>query len=137
MNSLKHVLSKLGIWFREKAHTESELLRLAEANNGWFTKESVAKSFQSHGDSLRDAAVEKWFKAYQLPDVIHADSGKRIGIIMAGNLPLVGLHDMLCALIVGHKVAVKTSRDDTVLPKRVVQEIEAIRKLTCLLIVNG
>ncbi|MDG2312041.1 MAG: acyl-CoA reductase [Flavobacteriales bacterium] len=126
VNSLKPVLSKLGIWFREQAHTESELLRLAEANNGWFTHESVAKSFQSHGSSLQDELVDKWLDAYQLPDAILADSGKRIGIIMAGNLPLVGLHDMLCALVAGHKVAVKTSRDDTVLPKRVVQEIESI-----------
>ena len=86
MNSLKPALTKLGIWFREKAHTESELLRLAEANNGWFTVESVSKSFQSHGDSLREEQIDKWFEAYDLPDAIHADSGKRIGIIMEGGL---------------------------------------------------
>ena len=126
MNSLKPVLTKLGTWFREKALEESELLIMAEANNGWFTKESVLQAFKSHGEALRKESVEKWFEGYNLPDAINANSGKRIGIIMAGNLPLVGLHDMLCALISGHNVAVKLSRDDAILPKRVVQEIETI-----------
>jgi len=126
VNNLKLILIKLGIWFRDEAQKESELFSLAEANNGWFTKENVAKALHSHGESLREDSIDKWFEGYNLPDATRSNSGKRVGIITAGNLPLVGFHDMLCALIAGHHVAVKPSRDDTVLPKRVVQEIERI-----------
>jgi hypothetical protein len=126
LNTLQPVLKKLGIWFLNNAPNESELLRLAEAHNGWFTADSVKKAFQSFGESLREDEVSKWLSMYELPDAVQHSSGKRVGLILAGNLPLVGFHDILCAIVAGHDVAVKASRDDMVLPKRVVQELENI-----------
>ncbi|HIO15575.1 MAG TPA: acyl-CoA reductase [Flavobacteriales bacterium] len=129
MNSLQPVLTKLGIWFREIAPKESELIMLAEAHNGWFTEDSVKTAFASHGASLTEINIEDWLKAYDFQHVNTPDKAKpnkRLGLIMAGNLPLVGLHDILCGLVAGCDVAVKASRDDVILPKRVVQELESI-----------
>ncbi|PCJ82243.1 MAG: acyl-CoA reductase [Bacteroidetes bacterium] len=129
MNNLHTILKELGIWFREIAPNESELIRLAEAHNGWFTEDSVLKAFSSHGESLTDINIEEWLNSYDLQHVNHSPGtrpNKRLGLIMAGNLPLVGLHDILCGLVAGCDVAVKASRDDVVLPQRVVQEIERI-----------
>ena len=36
---------------------------------------------------------------------------------MAGNVPLVGFHDLLCVLAAGHKAQIKlSSKDDILLP---------------------
>lgn len=126
MNTLQPVLQKLGIWFLNSAPHESELLRLAEAHNGWFTADSVKTAFKSLGESLREENLSKWFLNYELPDAVGGRSGKRVGLILAGNLPLVGFHDILCSIVAGHDVAIKASRDDMVLPQRVVQELENI-----------
>ncbi|MBT5147312.1 MAG: hypothetical protein HOM41_02025, partial [Flavobacteriales bacterium] len=124
MNTLQPVLKKLGIWFLHNAPNDHELLRLAEAHNGWFTADSVKTAFKSIGESLGEDQVSKWLLNYDLPDAVEGDSGKRVGLILAGNLPLVGFHDILCSVVAGHNVAIKTSSVDMVLPKRVVQEIE-------------
>jgi hypothetical protein len=126
VNTLQPVLKKLGIWFLHNAPNDHELLRLAEAHNGWFTADSVKTAFKSIGESLGEDQVSKWLLNYNLPDAIERDSGKRVGLILAGNLPLVGFHDILCSVVTGHNVAIKASSVDMVLPKRVVHEIEKI-----------
>ncbi len=126
MNTLQPVLKKLGIWFRHNAPTDKELLQLAEAHNGWFTADSVMTTFKSWGESLRDEHLITWFSHYELHDAVAGSSGKRVGLILAGNLPLVGFHDILCSLVAGHDVAIKASSGDLILPQRVVHELEAI-----------
>ncbi len=37
---------------------------------------------------------------------------KIIGLVMAGNIPLVGFHDILCVFIAGHKARIKLSDKD-------------------------
>ena len=48
---------------------------------------------------------------------------KKIGIVMAGNIPLVGFHDLLCVFISGHKALIKASAKDEVLIKHLVQKL--------------
>lgn len=80
--------------------------------NGWFTKENVAKSLEAWSELLTSERLESWSANY--PEV---KNPKRIAVIMAGNIPLVGFHDFLAVLISGHRVIGKlSSEDQTLLP---------------------
>ena len=57
---------------------------------------------------------------YHLDDNIW---GKNIGIVMAGNIPLVGFHDFLCVFISGHNQTIKLSSKDNILLKHLVEKL--------------
>lgn len=80
--------------------------------NSWFTPESIAIAAASWSQALDPKAIETWLHRRETtPD------DKLAGIIMAGNIPFVGLHDLLSALASGHKVLAKLSSQDEVLMK--------------------
>lgn len=88
--------------------------------NGWFTKENVLQSLRSLGELLTEENLIKWTNKYSYSDI-----PKRIGIIMAGNIPLVGFHDFLCVLLSGNIAVCKLSSDDkTLLPALAEQLIQ-------------
>jgi hypothetical protein len=89
----------------------------AENENAWFTRESVIRVLKSLAYMLRPDAFEKWLINY--PDLKNPSvrSPSLILVIMAGNIPLVGFHDMLCVLVSGHHLTAKLSSQDTMLPK--------------------
>jgi hypothetical protein len=89
--------------------------------NPWFTRTSVEHSFQGWSKALREAAVAQWLKGYA-----PVQQPKTVGIIMAGNIPLVGLHDLLSVLVSGHLAKIKCASDDPLLVHRVVQLITEI-----------
>ncbi|MFS4416891.1 acyl-CoA reductase [Maribacter sp. 2307ULW6-5] len=83
----------------------------AGQENGWFTEEQVRFAF---GQWSRELTAEKllgWRSSYTLA----VGEPKTIAIVMAGNIPLVGLHDLLSVLLTGNKVLVKLSNNDKVL----------------------
>ena len=80
--------------------------------NGWFTKENVAQSLAALGGQLTEEGLTTWLEEYSF-----TDTPKRVAIIMAGNIPLVGFHDFLCVLLSGNTAVCKLSSDDkTLLP---------------------
>jgi hypothetical protein len=81
----------------------------AVEHNGWFTKENVAAAFAEWGKSLTRDNLNTWLQEYSISNPTES---KVIGVVMAGNIPLVGFHDFLCVLISGHKVQVKLSSSD-------------------------
>jgi len=85
-----------------------DLIHLSQSHNGWFTPEQVYFSVQSWANALTDENLNKWLSAYNFSNV----TTKTVGLILAGNIPLVGFHDFLSVLISGHKVLVKTSSND-------------------------
>ncbi len=84
------------------------LIELSQSHNGWFTPEQVYFAIQSWADALTETNINKWLAAYNFSTV----KPKTVGLILAGNIPLVGFHDFLSVLISGHKVIVKTSSND-------------------------
>lgn len=84
------------------------LIALSQSHNGWFTPEQVYFSINSWSEALTDENLSKWLSAYTFTD----KSPKNIGLILAGNIPLVGFHDFLTVLITGNNVLVKTSSND-------------------------
>lgn len=85
------------------------LIEESHLNNPWFTPENVQHAIVSLGSSLEENKIRKWLQAYDLSSV---KESKRVGVVMAGNIPLVGFHDFLCILISGHKFIGKLSSDD-------------------------
>lgn len=77
-------------------------------HNGWFTKENILFSLKQWSDALTEDNLEKWLAPYRLEEV----KPKTVGIVMAGNIPLVGFHDFLSVLISGHRVLIKQSSND-------------------------
>ena len=87
------------------------LIQLSQSHNGWYTPENVYFSIQSWATALTEENLEKWLSAYNLPsDCAQVD--KSVGLILAGNIPLVGFHDFLSVLISGNNVLIKTSSND-------------------------
>lgn len=85
-----------------------DLIQLSQSHNGWYTPEQVYFSIQSWASALTIANLNQWLETYDLKDI----NPKTVGLILAGNIPLVGFHDFLSVLISGHKVLIKTSSND-------------------------
>lgn len=83
-------------------------LKLAEEHNGWFTQENIRFALKGWQDLLTQTHLTHWLQPYNF----NAISPKKVAIIMAGNIPLVGFHDFLSVLISGHSVSVKQSSND-------------------------
>ncbi len=95
------------------------LVENVKSHNGWFTPENVRFALSQWAKLLKAESLNAWLKAYQFPQT----TPKTIGIIMAGNIPLVGFHDLLCVVLSGNKSLVKLSSKDTVLMKEVIQTL--------------
>ena len=85
-----------------------DLLSLSQSHNGWFTPEQVYFAIQSWAEALTEENLNQWLSSYSISDV----KPKTVGLILAGNIPLVGFHDFLSVLISGHKALVKASSND-------------------------
>ena len=84
------------------------LIRLSQSHNGWYTPEQVYFAVQSWSEALTAENLNMWLSKYSFENV----KPKTVGLILAGNIPLVGFHDFLSVLICGHSVLVKTSSND-------------------------
>ncbi len=89
-----------------------DVLIRAEQQNTWFTQENLFFTIQQWSDLLTEENLTQWLSNYKLDN--QSDS-KTIGVVMAGNIPLVGFHDFICILLSGNKVLAKTSSNDKVL----------------------
>jgi len=94
----------------------------ASFHNGWFTPEFINLAVNNIcSQFLQKEKLEAWAAHYHLDDHI---GGKNIGIVMAGNIPMVGFHDFLCVFISGHKQTIKLSSKDDILLKHLVSKME-------------
>ena len=84
------------------------LILLSQSHNGWYTPENVYFSIQSWATALTEENLDKWLSAYNFNE----GKSKNVGLILAGNIPLVGFHDFLSVLISGNNVLIKTSSND-------------------------
>lgn len=106
---------------RSKSEELSLLIDRAQHENGWFTKDSVIMAIQAWAENLKPENIEKWLSNYQF-----SESTKQVGVIMAGNIPLVGLHDVLCVLVSDHNLRAKTSSKDNLLMNHVLSTLVLI-----------
>ena len=118
------LLTKLGDYLRENsAEWQAAKQRAAEAN-AWFAPEftdlacaNITRCF------LQENLLTDWAKKYAVPDEQNAP--KLVGFVMAGNIPLVGFHDFLCAFVSGHRQLIKLSSKDNVLLPFLINKLTA------------
>jgi len=93
----------------------------SEQNNPWFIRQFLEESVAAIGQQFLDPQkCEDWLRAY--PEV---GRDKCVGLIMAGNVPLVGFHDLFCVLAAGHRAAIKLSdKDPFLLPFLIAKWVE-------------
>ncbi len=96
----------------------------ASSRNAWFTEENVRHMLRSLSAMLDHETLATWLASY--PELDTDRPARTIGLITAGNIPLVGFHDLLCALLGGHRVRMKLSSDDAGLTTAVLQLLHLI-----------
>ncbi len=89
----------------------------AQKSNPWFDEENVRRALRGLGSVLTEAKLQQWTVRY--PELRKNPGGREVLVIMAGNIPLVGFHDMLGVLITGHRFLGRTSRRDAGLHRAV------------------
>jgi hypothetical protein len=75
--------------------------------NPWFTPEFINHALHSIALSLKEKNLRSWLAKY--PELNKDRKPKRIGVIMAGNIPFVGFHDFISVLISGNIFVGKSS----------------------------
>ncbi|MGB0883067.1 MAG: acyl-CoA reductase [Vicingaceae bacterium] len=100
----------------ERFYEDFEYIILRQkALNGWFDKENVVAAVGAIGESLSEENLKTWLAKYAIQD----ESDKTVGVIMAGNIPMVGFHDFLSVLISGNKIQAKLASSDNTLLRKV------------------
>jgi len=110
------LLVKLGDYMRSNEADWMAAKEKASRENGWFTSEFIDISTTTIADNfLQTSILNEWITPYEF--AADNNAPKTIGIVMAGNIPLVGFHDFLCVFITGHIALIKPSSKDEVLIK--------------------
>ncbi|MBA3901909.1 MAG: acyl-CoA reductase [Bacteroidetes bacterium] len=82
--------------------------------NGWFIESNVRTALGAFAQNLNEKDISEWIEPYR--DELEKDKGPlKVGVIMAGNIPLAGFHDFLSVLIAGNTFFGKLSSSDRIL----------------------
>lgn len=104
----------VGNILKNLSHQErSHIYQQSKMENGWFTEENVDQAICGIIRYLEEDKLNKWTS--HLPEAPRIP--RKIGVVMAGNIPAVGFHDLLTVLISGHIALAKLSSKDTFLIK--------------------
>lgn len=116
-------LCKLSTYIKDFLNTDPEnfsaedeefmgVLRRSEIENSWFTIENQKYALQKWTDLLEEKSLKSWLSDYE-----PAKIPKKVGLILAGNIPLVGFHDVISVILSGHSPIIKlSSKDKMMLP---------------------
>jgi len=94
-----------------------KLIDTLENSNPWFTPDNVRMALRAIGGKLTEARLREWLGRY--PEIPDHTLDSTVGVVMAGNIPLVGFHDLLCVLISGNRLNAKISSKDSLLMRAV------------------
>ena len=112
--------------FLRSADAQPELTEIAQRayyKNNWFTLDNSLTALRAIADEfLTSSKLTAWANQYPAePKDIHT-----VGVVMAGNIPAVGFHDLLCVVMSGHKLLAKLSTQDFVLIHYLIQKLKEI-----------
>jgi len=104
------VLVKLGERLQQKDEYLDAIMHRNKFHNPWFTVDNQQQAVEAIAKQYLDRnLLEEWIKRYNVPE----EGGlMKVGIVMAGNIPLVGFHDWLSVIVAGHRAEVKLSDKD-------------------------
>jgi hypothetical protein len=134
LDSLITSFVRLGLCFREAVAGDSSeltaglirLIRDHHQNNEWFTPEEVSSALSAFGQNLTEENLRKWVAMY--PEINHTRPPSTIAVIMAGNIPMVGFHDLLSVLITGNRISARPSSKDSLLIREIASILTRIDK---------
>lgn len=107
------LLSKLGEYILQFDEAVQGVIELSYLKNKWFTHENTKKALGSIATQYLDASkLSEWVDGYKLTD---GERQKSIGLVLAGNIPAVGFHDILSCFVAGHRSVIKLSEKDNVI----------------------
>ncbi|HEY2649541.1 MAG TPA: acyl-CoA reductase [Puia sp.] len=111
-----NLLIELGEFMLSEDVSWKEAKTRAFHHNPWFIPDFIDLSVsQIVKRFLQKDLLEEWAGDYQIPEQTYIP--KKIGLVMAGNIPLVGFHDFLCCFMNGHHPVIKlSSRDSWLFP---------------------
>lgn len=113
------IMTRLGGFLLSNEESWLAAKTRAGAVNPWFTGEFIDLAITNIREQfLQPEKLQNWIGYYHLDDNI---APKTIGLVMAGNIPLVGFHDFLCVFIAGHKQMIKLSSKDEILFKEIIR----------------
>jgi len=119
-----NLLTRLGEYMLSDSDIWKGVKERAGRENSWFLPEFIDRSTKSIATAfLQGEALAQFAENYKLQNISgrpEPDKAKIVGIVMAGNIPLVGFHDLLCVFITGHKALIKPSSKDDALIKHLV-----------------
>jgi hypothetical protein len=116
------LLERLGEYMRSDAEAWDNCRYRAENVNSWFTREFIDRSVSAITDQFLNAEkLQRFAEQYSIPE--NQPQQKTVGIVMAGNIPLVGFHDFLCVFISGHMARIKSSSKDPILLTHLVDKL--------------
>lgn len=112
--------SKLGNHLTNLSEEGFESLALqARLENPWFTTENIKRSLAGITQYLQEDKLRQWTSKYSL----NPEKSKEVALVLAGNIPLVGFHDLLCVLISGHHAQLKLSSKDSKLIQYLIKHL--------------
>ena len=100
------------------------LTETSHLSNPWFTPANVRRALGAAGSILTPEKLNSWLSHY--PDLDDDREPRTVGVVMAGNIPLVGFHDLLCVLITGNRLQAKLSTKDEPLMRAAVETLISI-----------
>lgn len=117
------MLAELGRYLPEEPNEAfQQVIRKSYAENPWFTGENIRHAIQSVVSAFLDPeSLRRWSADYPDNSPLHPE--KTVGLVMAGNIPLVGFHDWLCVFVAGHRAKVKLSEKDKYLLPHLIQKL--------------
>ena len=110
--------SLLGDFLNQPDKNFEVIMLEAQNHNAWFTVDEVKRSVVSIANMLNENDLRKWFFTYE-----ENTKSFKVGVVLAGNLPLVGFHDVLCILASGNKALIKLSSQDNQLLIAVLEQL--------------
>jgi hypothetical protein len=111
------LLAELGHYLRSGGDAElDDAIQKSYLENRWFSEENTRNALKAIAETFLDREkLETWAAQYAISKSVHPQ--KTIGLVMAGNIPLVGFHDWLCVFVAGQRAKVKLSdKDKRLLP---------------------
>jgi hypothetical protein len=119
----KELLVRLGNYMTGNEEQWQAAKERAYAENRWFIPEFIDLSVRNIAlNYLQPEQLERLIGRYRVP--FENLSPKKIGIVMAGNIPLVGFHDLICVLISGNLAIIKLSSKDEVLTTHLFEKMK-------------
>lgn len=110
---------RLGALLRkEESNLLLDLAPKAANENPWFTSDNVFLAIQGLQIMLDEQKIRSWIAQYP-----GSGQPKTVGVAFAGNIPMVGFHDLLCILMAGHRLQGRFSSKDSVLMKYMVTRL--------------